>query len=153
MKIGDEILKVNGTSVVGKDSSFAIELIGSQRQLITITAKRPSNPGASPDSETVVANVYKSSTGTKVGITLNLDEEGKIVVDDLTGLFAATELQVGDEIVMVNGKPVRGNDSFYATGIIKDSTGSVTVIACRKFVDEIALPVAYKVYEESFLES
>ena len=151
MKIGDEILKVNGTSVIGTDSSYAIGLIKSLSGTVNVIAKRSNQESAkvSPDSETIVASVFKSSTDTKVGITLYVDVEGKIVVHNLSGLFAATELRIGDEIVKVNTKPVRGKDSSYATGIIKDLRGSVTVIACREFDDEIVPPTASRVYEDT----
>ena len=103
MKIGDEILKVNGTSVIGTDSSYAIGLIKSLSGTVNVIAKRSNQESAkvSPDSETIVASVFKSSTDTKVGITLYVDVEGKIVVHNLSGLFAATELRIGDEIVKV----------------------------------------------------
>ena len=157
LKIGDEILEVNGTSVVGTDdTSYALGLIRSLSGTINVIAKRASNQGsaiASTDSETIVASVFKSSTDTKVGITLNVDVEGKIVVDSLSGLFAATKLQVGDEIVMVNGKPVRGTDNFYAIGIISDSRGSVTIIARREYDDEIMPPIASIVHDDKVLPS
>lgn len=146
LKIGDEILEVNGTSIVGtEDISYAISLIRSLSGRVNVIAKRSL---ASPDSETIVASVFKSSTDTNVGIILRVDVEGKIVVHNLSGLFATTELQVGDEIVMVNGKPVRGEDNFYAIGIIRDSRGSVTVIARREFDDEIVPPIASRVYDD-----
>jgi hypothetical protein len=146
LKIGDEILEVNGTSIVGtEDISYAISLIRSLSGRVNVIAKRSL---ASPDSETIVASVFKSSTDTNVGIILRVDVEGKIVVHNLSGLFAATKLQVGDEIVMVNGKPVRGEDNFYAIGIIRDSRGSVTVIARREFDDEIVPPIASRVYDD-----
>ena len=40
--------------------------------------------------ERIVANVFKATKETKVGITLVMNENEKVVVDRLTGLFAAT---------------------------------------------------------------
>ena len=40
--------------------------------------------------ESIVANVFKDTITTKVGITLVTDENKKVIVDKLTGLSAAT---------------------------------------------------------------
>jgi len=91
--------------------------------------------------ETINATVYKDSLDTKVGLTV-VATGGKVYVDSLAGLFAATALQAGDEVVMVNGNLVEGMTSNEVVAIIKSITGDVNVVAKRGAVAVAVAPSA-----------
>lgn len=102
---------------------------GASRNSQALDAKkerpRASSIAADP-SATVAVRLTKASKSEKIGLTLAQDAEGRVVINRLfEGYLAArsASLQVGDELMMINGKPVASQASAYS--IMTESQGDI----------------------------
>mmetsp|Transcript_22841 Transcript_22841/g.35239 ORF Transcript_22841/g.35239 Transcript_22841/m.35239 type:complete len:371 (+) Transcript_22841:186-1298(+) len=71
--------------------------------------------------------IYKESKGVKAGITLKNDNMGRVVVKKKSALFLSSEIQVGDEIIAVNGYPISSTKE--AITFLRDAEGKVDITA------------------------
>eukprot|EP00980_Cylindrotheca_fusiformis_P009059 scaffold1949_cov119-Cylindrotheca_fusiformis.AAC.13 len=82
-----------------------------------------------------IVTVNKQSRETKVGLALAKTPKSSISVHRITkgGLFDATDLQVGQEVVAINGKRF-GENLQEAINRISECIGDLTIVALDKII-------------------
>ena len=134
IKVGYEILSINGTSVVGSESKEVASLIKSLEGDVTVVAAVVETPTPSPepayDGPTITGTVTKASKDAKVGIMFS-STSGVLLIKKITdgGLFSETDLFAGLEVVSVNGASVKRKSPQNVVDMIKVIEGEVTVAA------------------------
>lgn len=120
LQIGMRVLTINGIACRGRDDTFAMLRMGVGEMTIV----------AGPVTM-VAATVTKATADTKVGFSMMMNDDNKIVVSKVApgGLFAKTNLKVGMSIHSINDSDVSGLSLDEVMAIFGAAKGSVTVLA------------------------
>jgi hypothetical protein len=73
-----------------------------------------------------------NSDDSPLGINMQQDIDGKLVVSELSGLFAETDLEVGMTLVQVNGVRVEQMQPAHVRAFLDQGQGTVLVIARKQ---------------------
>ena len=123
LKAGYEVVSINGTSMAGKSHTDAVSMIKETVGEVTVTTSAPAN--------LVTATVVKETQNTRMGI--GIERLGStFTVQTITegGLFAKTDLKVGNEIISMNGVYPGGMTVKEAVSMLRSAgPGEVTIVA------------------------
>eukprot|EP00980_Cylindrotheca_fusiformis_P000542 scaffold133_cov115-Cylindrotheca_fusiformis.AAC.2 len=124
LRIGMQVVSVNGTDVDGFTRKKAIQLLRDAEGELTVVAQS--------NVVTFVATVFKQSKDQKSGIGFRQNSpDDPITISSLAedGLFANTDLRIGMQVVSVNGTDVDGFTRSKAIQFVRDAEGELTVVA------------------------
>ena len=120
LMVGMKVVTINGNPCAG-GAFEAVQLIKGLEGPVTIVAKK------------TVATATKPTKESRVGISFGKHKNGSVVLLSNTGLFADSDLEVGQVIVSINGQDCPDGVQD-AVGIIKESVGPVTIVAVENVV-------------------
>ena len=123
LKNGQKITMVNGEKAPS-NTSGVISMLKSKTELYVVAV----DVGNEPD--TIITAVHRESKETKVGLSIKTDPQSNLIVvskisDD--GLFAKTNVKVGQQLVSINGEACP-DSSLDAIGMIKDIEATLTLV-------------------------
>jgi C-terminal processing protease CtpA/Prc len=115
LKAGHIITSVNDTSVKGLSTLQVMDILKDAEGEVSVMAE---------DIGLRVVSATKESINQKVGIGLK-DRDGKVIISSISedSLFANTDLQVGHQLIGVNGTSCRGLNKNQAIVLFKELEG------------------------------
>lgn len=142
---GMEVLTINGISTQGKTVKDMSKIIAQSIDRVEIRARRegfpfvPKPPSSVDDTASnasqgiAVVTARKSSKDQKVGLRLHKTED-RVVIEKLTptSLFSGTALEVGMQVLSVNGISTRDKSVKDISYIIMQAEGPLEVRACHR---------------------
>ena len=99
----------------------------------------------------ISVKVHKGTKDSKLGIRLNLSNDGHLQLSHVSGLLKESPLRAGDELVSINAQDVSAWTTTKALQYLRDSWGWVTLTVRNPKYSSAALTLA-SVYKSSLID-
>ena len=141
--VGDRLISVNHVPVVDwdvetfheywnrllqEDEESALSNNNGSGAIVSITIV-VHNPLPSADAQRVEAMVTKPEQNRRTGLGMRSTRVGRVKISRVDGLFTDSLLNVGDQILSINGQRLDGCDSAHTAQLILQSPRYVSVVA------------------------